>query len=410
MSKHRFTGHAGSLLLAALVVLPLTLLSPPAAGSTARSGQHASAQVVRDWQRIALRTVYTEAGTPIPSGTLYLGFASLAVQEAVSEAAVRRHVSPTSAAAVAAHDVLVEYFPASAPALDAALVSSLESVPAGPARRRGVMAGRAAAEALISSRARDGRNDTSVSYQRPPAPGVWQPPATGMLVAWLGFVDPLVLRRPVVLPGPVPLAGRRYARELDEVRRVGSATSTERTPAQTETAHFFNFNAVVLYRDALLRHLDTAGLSLARTADLFAALDAATADTMIQCWRAKYDYGLWRPSSAIRGADTDGNPRTAADPGWAPLLTDPPYSDYVSGHACVTSAFAEVVRTFLGDDVPLLLRSGTTGTERRYPSLSAIEHDAFLARIWSGIHFRHAMEDGYLLGHRTARRVMRELC
>lgn len=397
-----------------------------------------------DWQRIALRTIYTEGASPIPSGSLYLGFTSLAVNDAVrtslrrgpasgarrshASASRRSHASAQSAAVVAAHDVLVEYFPASAANLDSDLVSSLSAIPDGRAKTTGIRIGRAAAARMIASRVGDGRNDTSIVYRRDPAPGVWQPPATGMLVPWLGFVDRLMLHQLVAVYGSGPLTGPEYvadfalsvdgpdrltspeyAADFDETRRLGSATSTERTAEQTETARFFNANAVVQYRDALLRHLDTSDLSLARTTRLFAGIDAATADGLIQCWRLKYDYGFWRPSQAIAGADIDGNPATAADPAWTPLLPNPPYPEYPSGHACVTSAFVGAVRPVFGDDLPLLLRSTVTGTERLYPTLTDIEHDAFHARIRLGIHFRDGMDDGYRIGHRTARRVVSQL-
>jgi hypothetical protein len=412
MSRHRFTrARQATLLAVVLAVGPLTLLTGSATASPNRSRtETGAAQVARDWQRTALRTVYTEGATPIPSGTLYLGFTSLAVDRAVQGAGRGRHTSSRAAVAVAAHDVLRHYFPGSAAGLDVDLATSLAAVPDGRAEERGARIGRAAAQRMIASRAGDRIPDPTVVYRRDAAPGVWQPPATGMLVPWLGFVDPLVLRRPVRVDGPDSLTSGAYAADFAEVKRVGSATASpaDRSPEQTATAQFFNFNAVVLYRAALLEHLDSAHLSLARTTQLFAALDAATADTMIQCWGIKYRYGFWRPQQAIQGAATDGNPATVADAQWAPLLANPPYPDYLSGHGCITSAFAGVVRSFFGDRLPLLLRSGSTNTVQRYETLSAMEHDAFMARIWSGIHFRDAMVDAYQLGHATARRVVGE--
>jgi hypothetical protein len=127
----------------------------------------------------------------------------------------------------------------------------------------------------------------------------------------------------------------------------------------------------------------------------------------IRTWRLKYDIGFWRPFQAIAAADTDGNPNTSAQPGWAPLIPNPPYSDYTSGHAAATSPFAEVLRRTLGNDTPLLLKSG--GVERSYATLSALERDALHARIWGGLHFRDAMEDGYRLGHVVASQVMHKI-
>jgi hypothetical protein len=379
----------------------LGVTAAPAAAHTPTA--HESAGTALDWQRTAQRTVYTEAATPVPSSALYLGFTSLAMDDAVRASLGRRDVSAAAAAAVAAHDVLIEYFPASAANLNADLTASLAAIPDGPAESRGMAIGRTAASKMIASRVDDGRN-ASIVYSRDPAPGVWQPGPTGMAVAWLGFVKPLVLRHAVSVDGPDPLDSAAYAADFNEVKRLGSADSTERTAAQTETARFFSVNPILQLREAVLLHLDSHPLSLARTTRLFAELDAATADGLIQCWRLKYDVGFWRPFQAIPGAATDGNDATTADPTWTSLVTTPPYPDYVSGHAVVVAAFTSTVGPTLGDRVALKLHSSATGTDRTY-RLRALESDAFMARIWLGFHFRDAMDDGYRLGHLTGKLV-----
>lgn len=406
------TRPAGAALITLALAIPF--LDTPASGTpTAGSvgvavSPHApieGPQVVIDWQAIALRTIYTENAAPIPVGTLYLGFSSLAVDDAVSAALKRGHTSATAAAATAAHDVLATYFPTSSTALDADLTTTLAAVPDGPAQAKGIRIGRAAAAAVIADREDDGRNDASIIYSRPPAIGVWQPPAGGaMLAPWLGFVDFLTLTDRVPVDGPDALDSAEYTADYTEVRRMGSTGSTMRSQEQTDLARFFNVNVVVLYREALWRHLDEHPLSLDRTARLMARLDAATADTLIQCWRAKYDEGFWRPFQAIAGAEFDGNPDTAPEANWTALLPNPPYPDYNSGHGSITSAFAEVVRREFGEDTPLVLRNALG--ERSYSTLSALEHDALNSRIWGGLHFRDAMDDAYHTGHETARQVI----
>ena len=345
---------------------------------------HSDARIAGDWQRTAQRTVFTEASTPVPAGPLYLGFTSLAVNDAVRIASSRPGTSASAAVAVAAHDVLIAYFPASAANLDADLAASLAKIPNGRAERKGIEIGRRAAAAMVASRVDDGRN-ANIVYTRAPAPGIWQPPPTGMAVSWLGFVKPLVQRTPITVDGSDPIDSAAYAADFDEVKRLGSANSTERTAAQTETARFYSVNPVLQMREALLGHLDSHPLSLARTARLFAALDAATADALIQGWRLKYDIGFWRPFQAIPAADTDGNEATTPDASWTPLLPTPPYPDYVSGHALVVSAFTATVGPVLGNNIPLLLKSSATGTDRTYPSLSAIEADALVSRVVSSL-------------------------
>ncbi len=222
-----------------------------------------------------------------------------------------------------------------------------------------------------------------------------------------------MLTHPVAVNGPDPLTSRRYAADYDEVKRLGGTTAsgTDRTQSQTDTALFFNSNSATMVGDALIRHLESGeeDLSLAETALLFASMHAAMTDSVITAWQLKRDVGFWRPIEAIAGAALDDNPRTASQPGWAPLLTTPPYSEYVSGHAALTAPAVEVVRQTLGNRTPLELISVNSPTHRTYPTLRALEEDAFLARIWGGLHFRDAMDDGYRLGHLTARRVMAAL-
>ena len=404
---------------ALLVVGSSILLAPflvAGAGTTAHSAaappasnRVKAAEAAVAWQRIAIRTVYTEAGLAIPVGSLYLAFTSLAVYDAAREGQRHGRVAATVAVATAAHDVLWEYFPGSRQALDADLAAMLATLPAGWKGDVGAAIGEAAADEMIASRVDDGRNDPTVVYDRDPAPGIWQPPPGGlMLAAWLGFVDPVVDVAPVALDGPDPLTSPAYAADYEEVRTLGSTTSTARTNEQTAIARFFAANSVFMYRDALCRYLDAEPQGLLPVTRLFARIDAAVANSLIQTWRLKFDVGFWRPFQAIAGATTDGNPATTPHPTtWAPLVPNPAYSDYTSGHAAVTAPFAQVVRQTLGDNTPLVLRAGDL--ERRYSTLSALEHDALHARIWGGLHFRDAMEDGYYLGHVTADRVLRAI-
>jgi hypothetical protein len=320
--------------------------------------------------------------------------------------AVKGDASPGAAAAAAAHDVLTQYFPASTSSLDAALAASLAKVPNGYRETKGIHIGRDAAADMITSRADDGRGDAGIVYTAPtPIPaGDWEPPATGMLAPWLGFVDPLVIGSSVHVNGPDGLRSQAYAADLNEVQTVGAADSEVRTQTQTDIALFFTANPVAQLNLALCDYLEQNPIGLIRTAKLFAVSQAAVADSLIQAWRAKYDYGFWRPFQAIHRAGEDHNPLTMADLEWTSLVNpNPPYPDYFSGHGSVVGAFAQSVRRALGNATPLVL-VGATST-RSYSTLSALESDAFMARIWSGIHFRDAMDDAYYVGHVTANRV-----
>jgi len=374
--------------------------------------------VVAEWNAITQRTLFTDNVTPIPSSTLYFGFVSAAVYNAVVtiegryeqftyQRAPHRRASSEAAAAAAAHRVLRHYFPGSAVALDADLATSLDGVRDGAKEDRGVAVGVAAADAVIALRVGDGLG-APVTFNQPPAPGVWRPTPDALApfaVPWLGFVTPMLLPSAthVDLPGPDPITSRRYARDFREVDRYGSVDSTRRSTDQTDTALFFSDNAVAQYQTALRDQAVRRDLDIVDSARMFAIVGVTTADANISCWRAKYDYGYWRPITAIREAGTDGNARTDADPTWTPLVPTPPYPEYVSGHACVTGAFSNGLSYLFGArDIDLRLDSAGTGTSRVYRTARSLDRDTMNARIWLGLHFRKAMTDGNNLGHEVS--------
>ena len=412
MRRHRRALVGGLLsVVITMVTAPSATAGPPTDRDTASSG------VVRDWEQTAIDTIFPikssppPTQTPIPVGALYLGFTSLAMYRATEAAG--RHGSAEAAVATAAHDVLVEYFPTSTAGLNTKLEDSLAVIPDGRAKRQGQEAGARTAAMLIASRVDDGRNAATPIYQRDPAPGVWQPPpAGGMLAPWLGFVKPLLLRQPIDprgVDGPPALTSATYAAEFAEVKRLGSDTSTARTADQTETARFFNSNSAIMVTEGLLDLLNTRPIGLKDSVRLFATMHTAMGDAIISCWRLKYDVGFWRPFQAIHAADTDGNPRTDADTAWTPLIPNPPYSDYVSGHGCLTAPAVQAIRRTLGERSSLTLHSYVTNTDQTFPSLRAVEQDAFYARIWGGLHFRTAMNDAYSIGHAAADQVLLKL-
>ncbi|HEY4570186.1 MAG TPA: vanadium-dependent haloperoxidase [Kribbella sp.] len=374
--------------------------------------------VITTWNAIAARTIVTENATPVPVSTLYFGFVSIAVYDAVvtiegryrpylRQPRVHGRASTEAAAATAAYRVLSYYFPTSAPKLAADYAASLSGIRDGAAKSRGQQVGETAASTLIAARAHDGR-DAKITLDVTPAPGVWRPTPDAfapMLAPWLGFVRPLTLKSPTQmrLPGPDPITSKDYARDFAEVKAKGAKDGSSRTAAQTETAMFWNAPASVQYNAALRDRVSRSRMDVVRTARAFALLDTGTADAAIACWRAKYDYAYWRPITAIRLADTDGNPATAPDRGWNSLVPTPPYPEYVSGHACLTGAASETYsRLFGARSIDINVSSSVTSTSRHYATARALDTETKNARIWLGLHFRQAMDDGNRLGHRVA--------
>jgi hypothetical protein len=335
--------------IAAALVTVAALLATTLAGvapGAVRSGSAADPAVITDWNAVAVATIVTDAGKANAEAFLWYAFEQAAVYNAVVGITRRyepykwhargpRGASPQAAAATAAYRVLLTYFPASQARLDAAYAASLAQIPDGRAKQAGIRFGERAAARLVELRTDDGRF-APITFDVPPAPGVWRPTPPGFAPffdPWLATMRPLLLRsyRQFRPAGPPALTSRRYTREFNEVKTLGVKTGSLRTPEQTETALFFSDIAVgplqASLRDLVTRH----GLDISDSARLFAAVDMSIADAIGVSWDSKLHFGFWRPVTAIQLADDDGNPATIADPAWEPLIITPPYPDYTSG-------------------------------------------------------------------------------
>lgn len=396
--------------LTLVIVATAGVLAPSVAGTPAGAHPHdaADAAVITEWDAIAARTIFAENATPAPSSNLYFGYISIAVYDAVvaieggfepynPQPRAHRHASSEVAAATAAYLVLKHHFPASVDNLDADYQDYLSGVRNGVGRVQGIRVGTAAAQSLIQSREGDGLN-APITFDVEPAPGIWRPTPDAFLpfaVPWLGFVRPFALEsaKQFPLPTPPPLDSEAYAKDFNEVKDYGSLTSTVRDEGQTEIARFFSANPVPQYHAVMRDAVTRRGLDIVDSARAFALLGASTADALITCWRAKFDVPTWRPITAIREADTDGNDATVADPNWTPMVQNPPYSDYASGHASVTGSSSNVFGYLFGEnsldiDIPALVTGTTT---RHYDSTDAWDQDAMDARVWLGLHVRFSM-------------------
>jgi hypothetical protein len=388
----------------AAALLSTSVSSFEASGSPPQAA--ADPKVIRDWNAVAFDTIIVDAGKMNAEAFIWFAFEQAAVYNAVVGITRRydlynwnargpRGASPQAAAAVAAHDVLLEYSPASHTRLDTALAASLAEIPDGRAKKQGIRYGERAADRLIELRADDGRF-APVTFDVPPAPGVWcpTPPAFAPFFdPWMAQMRPLLLESPSQFrPGPPPaLTSQRFTEDFNEVKAVGSATSTVRTPEQTDTARFIAGSVFPLVsstlRDLAARH----HLDISDSARLFAAVDMSAADGIISSWDSKLEFGYWRPITAIQLADTDDNPDTLPDPGWLPLIATPPYPDYTSGLNSLMGAATRTLSGILGlgggrIDVNITV----AGTTRHYEFAAELNQDAVDARVWSGIHFRTA--------------------
>jgi hypothetical protein len=391
--------------IAAALALPLSATTANAVVRSSTPVENAS--VVADWNAIGVTTLTGDTSRVVQEQILYMAFMHAAMYDAVVgvEGGYQPYLfddtapdgtSATAAAAAAAHKILETYEPYAQTALDADLAASLAGIPDGTATSNGIAFGEHVAQELIDVRANDGRN-APVFFTKPPAPGVWRPtpPAFApMAVPWLGAVTPLLVNSATQFAPPPPpgLTSARYTRDFAEVKAVGSASSTVRTPDQTAIARFFSGTPVVQFNRAMRDEAASRGLNIVQAARMFAAVDMSVADALITAWRAKLFYGIWRPSTAIQLADTDGNPDTTADPSWTPLIVNPPYPDYISGYNSYAGSFSEAMAQLFGDhNLNLnLISTAVPNVVRHYDTGQALREDVVNARVWLGIHFRFA--------------------
>ena len=394
------------------VLLALTTTSPAAAS--------ARGEVIRDWNETA-RSQPFENSVRLAR---ILAIMHAAQHDAVNAARPRyetyastlrdRRADAEAAAASAAHEVLVAFFPANRAALDARLAESLSAVPDVAAEAAGVALGRAVGDVVLEARAGDGFGIAD-PFNPTPGPGVWEPtpPAFApMLEPQFQNVRPFTLRNRAQLePEPPPaLTSRRYARDSNEVKRIGQDISPARTADQTHVAHFWIEPSASGW--SRVGNLVSAryGYDLHRTARLQALLNMAMADGFVVGWYQKRRFAFWRPVTAIRKAGTDGNSKTAPDPAWMSLRPTPPLPDYPSTHSLLGGAAAEILRRFTGTNhFPFCMVSTTStpsGTKRCWDSFTRAELENAESRVLVGFHFRFAIETGVQVGRKIGQFAM----
>jgi hypothetical protein len=423
-------------LLIALALVPL------AAPRVAR------ANAVIDWNLIASNAIVVTAGQPPPVSALSFAMVQGAVYDAVN--AIDRGYQPylvqppsnptdskEAAAATAAYRVLVGFddlaglFPQQQPTLQPIYDAYIAGLPDNPpgSRTNGVTIGETTARAMLTNRQNDGRFgpppplDCSPWQCQPTytqAPGLWRPtPPNDAFdpAPWVGNVRTFLVPSAAMLrtDGPNALTSDAYAEDFNEIKDVGSLSSTTRTPDQTDAAIFWQDHAHALFNRIFRALVASQNLGIADSARLFAMENLAGADASIGCWNDKYFWQFWRPITAIRQADTDGNPNTQADPNWlplfdpstpvchTPLLVTPPFPDHPSGHASNTGAFVQTLQNFFGTDkIAVTAFSSKSCTTRSFDRFSDILSEVINARVWAGIHFRTADMQGAVLGQKVA--------
>ena len=389
--------------------LVLAMLAAPAA---------AHADVVLDWNAIAVRTM--SAQNPFAQARL-LAITQLAVFEAVNAVdggfepylgtvQAAPDASAGAAAIAAAHGVLVKYFPGSAAALDADRATWLAAIPDGPPKTAGIAAGEAAAAAMIAAREGDGSAPPQFYLPGSALAGEWQltpacMPAGGAFYHW-GHVAPFGIpsAEAFILGPPPDLTSNQYAKDYADVKRLGGMNSTERPQDRADVARFYaSISPSALSSEALRQLAAGRGNSLAENARALALVAMSISDSLVVSFATKYHYNFWRPETAIRAGDSDGNRKTEPDPGFVPFIATPCFPSYPSNHASGTNGGLEVLRRLYGAaGHSLTLTNPVLGVTRHYTSLEQISDNVDDARVYGGIHFWFDQEGGNRLGRTIA--------
>lgn len=312
--------------------------------------------------------------------------------------------SVNAAAAAAACGVLRGLFPNRAPQYEPACQTYINALPNGNAKTLGLAVGAEVAAGTLASRANDGRS-TAVTYLAGSDPGDFR--GVNPAVPFMPFVRPFTLTSAAQFraEGPPDLTSFDYARDLNEVKQLGSAASLVRTAEQTDLARF-NTEPPPRFWPRNMRRFASNGRSVIENARLTALLWVAQADATVACFDSKYHFDFWRPTSAITLASTDDNPATSEDLAWAPVVPTPNHPEYPAAHACNAAAVGAVLERYFGtNNLAFTIDStvpGLTTPVIRYRKIDDFVTDLKVARIYGGMHYRNSTNDGATLGVRVA--------
>jgi PAP2 superfamily len=386
------------------IVLPIALAS-------LFWGLTAAADVVADWS-VTAADITIAAGLGPPPANRTLALVQTAVYEAVN--AITKRYPPdrvalnaapdaSVAAAVAAANrvILSRLLPAQQAAIDKAYGSALAAIADGPAKTAGVAVGEQAAAAVLAWRADDGAGAPE-RYRPATTAGAYVPTAIPVAVQW-------PQRKPWVMtscdqfrPGPPPaLTSEVWARDYNEIKAVGAKNSTTRTPAQTEIARFWEATAPTIYYPVVRSVANLPGREVTQNARLLATTAEAIDDAMIAVFDAKYYYNFWRPVTAIRNGDIDGNDATERDAGWLPFIDTPMHPEYPCAHCIVAGAVGAVLVAEIGSGpTPTLSTTSPTapGVVRSWTKIDDFVVEVANARIYDGVHYRNSAEVGAEMG------------
>ena len=382
-------------------------------------------EVILQWNRVLMETILTPGQHP----ATIMPVRSYAIMHAAMFDAVNsiegshtpyltdvpgsQNASVQAAAAQAARDVLVGLYPTRVAVFDAELAVSLQGIEEYRAQQ-GIRVGQIVADRILAVRATDGWNAPPPAFVLPATPGNWQPvpPAnTAATFTHYPSVMPFAITSPgQFAPAPPPsLTSAQYAADLNEVKEIGAANSATRTADQTQVARLWAnigtpTNFLFVWNNVARTVSEARSLSTVERARLFALTNIALHDALQVTFASKFHYGLWRPLTAIRRADEDGNVSTAADPAWVSLVPSPPYPSYAGNMSAIGTSQSTILAQFFGrDDISFQHTwAGAGGAPRSYAGFSVMADEQARARVYGGIHFTFDNVAGQSVGRNVA--------
>jgi hypothetical protein len=375
------------------------------------AGPMARADVVTDWN-VKAGDIVVESKLGTPPANRVLAIVHTAVYEAAN-AITRRYpasglqleaaavASVDAAIAAANHATLAKLVPSQQAAIDSAYQAALAKIADGPAKTEGIAVGNKAASAILTLRADDGAA-TGETYRPHTTAGTYVPTVVPAAVQWPQRKPWLMTSPAQFRPGPPPkLTSEVWARDYNEIKALGGKNSTRRTAEQTEIAGFWEATLPPIYHGVVRSVATVAGRDVTQNARLFAAVTQAADDALIAVFDAKYHYGFWRPVTAIRNGDNDGNDATERDASWAPFIDTPMHPEYPCAHCILAAAVGTVLQAEIGaGSMPVLTTTSPTakGAARRWTKTDDFMQEVANARIYDGVHYRNSTEVGTAMG------------
>ena len=390
----------------ALVVSAFLLITAP---------MNAAADAVTDWNQRAGEIVVNARIGPLPAERA-LAIVQASVYEAVNAITQRYAVQDTklqavpgasveAAVAAANRAALAQLVPSQQSAIDQVYQTALTVIADGESKADGIAVGEKAAQAILALRADDGAA-AGESYRPFTHAGVYVPTVIPEAPQWM-HRKPWLMTQPWQFrpPPPPELGSELWARDYNEVKALGSKNSRERSAEQTAIARFWEEVMPPIYHGIVRSIANMPGREITQNARLFAAVTQASDDGLIAVFDAKYHYGFWRPVTAIRNGDSDGNDATERDAAWLPFIDTPMHPEYPCAHCIVSAAVGTVLQIEIGDSqTPVLTTTSAAagGVARSWTKLDDFMQEVANARIYDGVHYRNSGKVGSEMGRKIA--------